>query len=194
MTRMTRLFGRTTVCGLCLVCLAACKDAPQQSGGAQYKTLTLSPTDRTLTREYTAVVEGRQSVEIRPQVSGTITEVCINEGAKVGKGQPLFIIDQVPYRAALETAVANVRSAEAAVATARMTADSKQTLFDNKVVSAFDLQTAKNSLLEAEAALAQAKAQETSAHRGERAEGRRCHRGRRCRPAARGYPYPIRIL
>ena len=97
MTRMTRLFGRTTVCGLCLVCLAACKDAPQQSGGAQYKTLTLSPTDRTLTREYTAVVEGRQSVEIRPQVSGTITEVCIDEGAKVSKGQPLFIIDQVPY-------------------------------------------------------------------------------------------------
>ena len=169
------------------MCLAACKDAPQQSGGAQYKTLTLSPTDRTLTREYTAVVEGRQSVEIRPQVSGTITEVCIDEGAKVGKGQPLFIIDQVPYQAALETAVA----------TARMTANSKQTLFDNKVVSAFDLQTAKNSLLEAEAALAQAKAQETSAHRahrGERAEGRRCHRGRRCRPAARGYPYPIRIL
>ena len=123
MTRMTRLFGRTTVCGLCLVCLAACKDAPQQSGGAQYKTLTLSPTDRTLTREYTAVVEGRQSVEIRPQVSGTITEVCIDEGAKVSKGQPLFIIDQVPYQAALETAVA----------TARMTANSKQTLFDNKV-------------------------------------------------------------
>ena len=136
---------------------------PAAEWRAQYKTLTLSPTDRTLTREYTAVVEGRQSVEIRPQVSGTITEVCIDEGAKVSKGQPLFIIDQVPYQAALETAVANVRSAEAAVATARMTADSKQTLFDNKVVSAFDLQTAKNSLLEAEAALAQAKAQETSA-------------------------------
>ena len=96
-------------------------------------------------------------------MSGTITEVCIDEGAKVSKGQPLFIIDQVPYQAALETAIANVKSAEAAVATARMTADSKQTLFDNKVVSAFDLQTAKNSLLEAEAALAQAKAQETSA-------------------------------
>ena len=163
MIKMKRLFGRTTVCSLCLLWLAACKEAPQQSGGAQYKTLTLSPTDRTLTREYTAVVEGRQSVEIRPQVSGTITEVCIDEGAKVRKDQSLFIIDQVPYRAALETATANVRSAEAAVATARMTANSKQTLFDNKVVSAFDLQTAKNSLLEAEAALAQAKAQETSA-------------------------------
>ena len=102
-------------------------------------------------------------MEIRPQVSGTITQVCIDEGAKVHKGQPLFIIDQVPYQAALETAEANVKSAEAAVSTARMTAESKQTLFNNKVVSAFDLQTAKNSLLEAEAALAQARASETSA-------------------------------
>lgn len=98
MTRMKRLFGRTTVCGLCLACLAACKDAPQQNGGAQYKTLTLSPADRTLTREYTAVVEGRQSVEIRPQVSGTITEVCIDEGAKVSKGSRCSSSTKCPTR------------------------------------------------------------------------------------------------
>lgn len=125
--------------------------------------MVVSPTNRLLTREYTATVEGRQSVEVRPQVSGTITEVCIAEGGKVKKGQPMFIIDQVPYQAALETAVANVKSAEAAVATARMTADSRKILFESKVVSAFDMQTAQNSLLEAEAALAQAQAQETNA-------------------------------
>ena len=157
------MFRQTSLCGLCLLWLTACKEAPQQTGGTTYKTLTVSPTNRILTREYTAVIQGRQSVEIRPQVSGTITQVCIDEGAKVHKGQPLFIIDQVPYQAALETAEANVKSAEAAVSTARMTANSKQTLFNNKVVSAFDLQTAKNSLLEAEAALAQARASETSA-------------------------------
>lgn len=125
--------------------------------------MTVGLADRTLTREYTAAVEGRQSVEVRPQVSGTITEVCIDEGAKVRKGQPMFIIDQVPYKAALATAEANVKSAEATVATARMTAESRQVLFDKKVVSAFDLQTAQNTLLEAEAALAQAQAQATSA-------------------------------
>lgn len=163
MAKLKRLLRRTTVCGLCLLGLAACKEAPQTNGGIQYKTLTLSPTDRTLTREYTAVTEGRQSVEIRPQVSGTITEVCIDEGAKVRRGQPLFIIDQVPYQAALQTAEANVRNAEASVSTARMTAESKQTLFNNKVVSAFELQTAQNALQEAEAVLAQALAQETSA-------------------------------
>ena len=44
------------------------------------------------------------------------------------KGQVLFIIDQVPYKAALETAIANVRSAEAQLATAKLTAQSKETL------------------------------------------------------------------
>lgn len=160
---MKKRFNPSLVCGLCLLCMTACKDVPQQTGGASYKTLTLTPADRMLTREYTATVQGRQSVEIRPQVSGTITKVCIDEGAQVRRGQPLFIIDQVPYQAALETAVANVRSAEAALSTARMTAESRQTLFDNKVVSAFDRQTAQNALLEAEATLAQAKANETNA-------------------------------
>ena len=160
---MKRLFTPASLCILCLMGLAACHDTTQSSGGAAYKTLVLTPVDRTLTREYSAVIEGRQSVEIRPQVSGTITEVCIDEGAQVHKGQTLFVIDQVPYQAALQTAEANVKSAEASVATARMTADSKETLYNNKVVSAFDLQTARNVLLEAEAVLAQAKAEEVNA-------------------------------
>ena len=75
----------------------------------------------------------------------------------------MFVIDQVPYQAALATALANVKSAEARVATARLTADSKQELYNRQVVSAFDLQTARNSLLEAEAALAQARAEEVKA-------------------------------
>lgn len=119
--------------------------------------------NRLLTNSYSAVVKGRQSVEIRPQVSGTITDICVKEGAKVQKGQVLFVIDQVPYQAALQTAVANVKSAEAAVATARLTSDSKEELFKEKVVSDFDRQTARNSLLEAEASLAQAKAAEANA-------------------------------
>lgn len=125
--------------------------------------MTVAVESRTLTRDYTAVINGRQSVEIRPQVSGTITDVCIEEGAKVSKGQTLFVIDKVPYQAALQTALANVKSAEASVATAKMTANSKENLFEEHVVSAFDLQTARNSLLEAEAALEQAQAAETSA-------------------------------
>lgn len=153
--------------GTCLVTLLGLLTACTQSAGTSqeggYKTMTVKKENRLLTNSYSAVVKGRQSVEIRPQVSGTITDICVKEGAKVQKGQVLFVIDQVPYQAALQTAVANVKSAEAAVATARLTSDSKEELFKEKVVSDFDRQTARNSLLEAEAGLAQAKAAETNA-------------------------------
>lgn len=81
--------------------------------------MTLKPEDRQLSVKYSAVIEGKQDVEIRPQVSGTITKVCVEEGARVHKGQILFIIDQVPYKAALQKAQAAVATAEACEATAR---------------------------------------------------------------------------
>lgn len=156
---------RFLVWGLCCAgMLAGCQQkAGMQSSGDTYPLLTVKPEDRQLSVKYSAVIEGKQDVEVRPQVSGTITRVLVEEGAHVRKGEVLFVIDQVPYQAALQTAVANVKSAEAAVATARLTSDSKEELFKEKVVSDFDRQTARNSLLEAEASLAQAKAAETNA-------------------------------
>lgn len=147
----------------CLPLLAACGGQKQEMPGEKYKTLTVTTTDQTLQSTYPATLRGRQAVEIRPQVSGTITQICINEGDAVRRGQILFIIDQVPYKAALETALANVKSAEAKLETAKLTANSKEELYKEKVVSDFDRQTARNQLLEAEAALAQAKAEETNA-------------------------------
>ncbi len=147
----------------CLPLLAACGGQKQEMPGEKYKTLTVTTSDQTLQSTYPATLRGRQAVEIRPQVSGTITQICINEGDAVRRGQILFIIDQVPYKAALETALANVKSAEAKLETAKLTANSKEELYKEKVVSDFDRQTARNQLLEAEAALAQAKAEETNA-------------------------------
>jgi membrane fusion protein (multidrug efflux system) len=162
--KMKKAFVSVGACFCALLgMLTACTQPASTSQESGYKTMTVKKENRLLTNSYSAVVKGRQSVEIRPQVSGTITEICVKEGAKVHKGQVLFVIDQVPYKAALQTALANVKSAEAAVATARLTFDSKEELFKERVVSDFDRQTAQNSLLEAEASLAQAKANETNA-------------------------------
>lgn len=147
----------------CLPLLAGCGAKQQDMPGEKYKTLTVTTTNQTLQSTYPATLRGKQAVEIRPQVSGTITQICINEGDAVRRGQVLFIIDQVPYRAALETALANVKSAEAQLQTAKLTANSKEELYKEKVVSDFDRQTARNQLLEAEAAVTQAKAEETNA-------------------------------
>ena len=129
-------------------------EAPQE-----YPLLAVQPEDKSLSVKYTAVLEGRQDVEVRPEVSGLITKVCVEEGAHVRKGQVLFIIDQVPYRAALQKAQASVATAEANLANARLTLDGKEELFKEKVISDYELRMAQNAHKSAEAALMQAKAE-----------------------------------
>lgn len=137
----------------------SCKERSSMPANNRYKTWVVSTTDKTLRSTYSASIQGKQDVGIYPQVAGLLTQVCIKEGASVKKGQMLFVIDQIPYKAALETAKANVESAEAAVATAQMTADSKQELYKEEVVSEFDLQAALNTLRSQKAALAQARSE-----------------------------------
>lgn len=125
----------------------------------EYPLSVVKPEDRNLSVKYSAVLEGRQDVEVRPEVSGQITKVCINEGAHVKKGQVLFIIDQVPYQAALQKAEAEVATAAAEVANAKLLLDGKEELYREKVISDYELRTARNSYKRADAALLQAKAQ-----------------------------------
>ena len=147
----------------CLMTVSCNSEKKKAHDSAHYQTTVVSLKDMTLTRQYSARLTGRQIVEIRPQVSGCITRILTAEGQMVRKGQTLFIIDQVPYRAALEVAVAARKSAEARLATARMNYENEARLQKDNVVGEVSVQTMRNALLEAEAALAQAKAQETNA-------------------------------
>ncbi len=144
--------------------LLACGGEKKRKHDAmQYKTMVVGKKDMTLERQYTARMTGRQIVEIRPQVSGTITRICINEGSAVQKGQTLFVIDQVPFQAALDVAVAARKSAEARLATARMNYENETKLRAENVVSDVSVRTLQNALAEAEAMMAQARAQEVTA-------------------------------
>ena len=147
----------------CFMAAVSCGQAPTAMGPAEYAVMTIATTDREIPINYSATIRGRQDIAIYPQVSGTIFELCVNEGQTVSKGQPLFIIDQVPYKAALQTAEANVAAAKAGVATAQLTYDSKKELYAKNVVSQYDLLTAENTLLTAKAQLAQAEAQRLNA-------------------------------
>lgn len=140
--------------------LVGCQSqTPQQGGQTDYPLLTLKPENRQLSVKYSAVIEGKQDVEVRPQVSGTITEVCVKEGARVSKGQVLFVIDQVPYLAALKQAEASVATAEANEATAKLTLEGKESLYKDKVISDFELRTVRNNYQSVQASLMQAQAE-----------------------------------
>ena len=145
-------------------CMTACDSKEKKAhDAAQYETMVVGKKDMTLTQQYSAKLTGRQIVEIRPQVTGNITRICTSEGKPVKRGQTLFIIDQTPYQAALEVAIANRQSAEAKLSTAQMNYDSQLKLKEGSVVSDFSVETTRHELLEAKAALIQAKAQEKNA-------------------------------
>ena len=159
---MKQTFVKAAVWASCLAAVA-CGQAPTAMGPGEYAVMTIAQTDREIPTNYSATIRGRQDIDIYPQVSGTISELRVTEGQSVSKGQTLFIIDQVPYKAALQTAEANVAAAKASVATAQLTYDSKKELFAKNVVSQYDLSTAENTLLTAKAQLAQAEAQRVNA-------------------------------
>ncbi len=125
--------------------------------------MTVQRTDKSLSTSYSASIKGRQDIDIYPQVSGKIQRLCVREGDKVTKGQLLFVIDQVPYRAALATAVAAENAADASLSSATLTYESNKELYAQKVISSFTLQTSENAYRSAKAQLAQAKAQVTDA-------------------------------
>lgn len=154
--------------GLALgITLFACSNQQQtgQSSVPDYAVITVEPQAVELSSSYPATIRGRQDVEIRPNVSGFITKLCVDEGATVRKGQSLFRIDPVQYEEAVNVARAAVNVAEAAVATAKLTTDNKRELARKNIISQYDLQMAENTLASQQATLAQAKAQLVNAEK-----------------------------
>lgn len=132
-------------------------------GDNEYAVRTIGAQSAELQTTYPATIKGMQDVEIRPKVSGFITKLCVKEGQAVKAGQLLFVIDNVTYAAAVRQAKAAVNSAKAQLNTARLTYNNNEKLFKNNVIGSYELQSAKNNMQAAAAALAQAEASYVSA-------------------------------
>ncbi|WP_333601435.1 efflux RND transporter periplasmic adaptor subunit [Flavobacterium sp.] len=108
--------------------------------------------------EYPVAIQGKTDVEIRSQVNGTLDKIFVDEGAYVTAGQPLFKINDNPYRQQYNNATASLNAAEAAVINAQLEVEKLTPLVANKVVSDYQLKTAKANLAIAKATVAQSKA------------------------------------
>jgi membrane fusion protein (multidrug efflux system) len=69
--------------------------------------------------EYVARTEAVPTVEIRARISGVLEQVQFREGSAVKQGQVLFVIQQAEYRAALQSARAQLAKAQADLTRAR---------------------------------------------------------------------------
>jgi membrane fusion protein (multidrug efflux system) len=108
--------------------------------------------------EYPASIQGWADIDVRPQVSGYLQNVLVDEGTYVSAGQTLFQIDPQPFREALNNAKAGLAAAEAAVLNAQLEVDKLTPLVENKVISEFQLKTAKTAFKIAQANAEQARA------------------------------------
>lgn len=135
------------------------KEAPSaQQAPPAIATVTVTPQVSDLSSSYPALIKGKTDIAIRPQVTGFITKVHVDEGQTVRKGQPLFTLDQVQFEAAVEQALAAVNVAKTAVDTQQLTVNNKKRLLDKNIISDYEYQLALNSLEQAKSQLAQANA------------------------------------
>lgn len=151
---------------LSILFIASCSSAPAAAPAPPPQSLpvaTVQTSSVTTYQEYPASIEGAVNVEIRPQVSGSLAKVFVDEGALVAAGQPIFKINDQPYRAALNNALASLHAAEAAQTNAQLEIDKLTPLVENKVVSDYQLKTAKASFQVAKANIESAKANVSTA-------------------------------
>ncbi|MCC8426726.1 efflux RND transporter periplasmic adaptor subunit [Mucilaginibacter sp. UR6-11] len=149
-----------------LLLLNSCSSTPAATPAPPPPSLpvgTVQTSSVTTYQEYPASIEGAVNVEIRPQVGGSLDRVFVDEGALVSAGQPLFKINDQPYRAALNNALASLHAAEAAQANAQLEIDKLTPLVANKVVSDYQLKTAKATFQIAKANIESAKANVSTA-------------------------------
>lgn len=151
---------------LAAIFLSSCSSNQQQQAAPpppQLPVAAITTGTDTTYQDYPASVEGIVNVEVRPQVSGSLDKVFVDEGSFVQAGEPLFKINELPYRAAYNNAVASEHAAEAAVVNAQLEVEKLTPLVQNKVVSDYQLKTAKAALDVAKANVEQAKANVSTA-------------------------------
>ncbi len=145
--------------------LCSCNDSVQDESSEPeyYELLTVDTQDYTINTEYPASIKGNQDIRIIPRVEGYLLGVYVKEGDRVKAGQLLFCIDDATYRAAVESAKANVQMMTAALEKVQLEYNGKKNLHDKKVISDFELSLAESDLGVAKANLAAANATLTSA-------------------------------
>lgn len=109
--------------------------------------------------EYTGRFEASSRVEVRARVSGFLEKVNFEDGEHVKKGQVLFVIDQRPFKIALDEAEANYAQALASLKTAQDNFERVESLRETGALSIEEYDRRKQALVHAEASiqLAQAK-------------------------------------
>lgn len=110
-------------------------------------------------------IEGKVNNDVRAKISGYITQVYVDEGQIVSKGQPLFKLetnvqsqDASAAKSGINAAQANINAAQASVNAAQVEVNKLIPLVEKNIISNVQLETAKANLARAQGQLEQARA------------------------------------
>jgi len=110
-------------------------------------------------KDYVALVEAINSVDVVAKVSGSLDKVNFTEGSFVKKDDALFVIDKETYQANFNLAKAQLESAEANLVRTEKDYTRQKQLSVKKITSQASFDAAESAYLQAKAAVSQAKAQ-----------------------------------
>jgi membrane fusion protein (multidrug efflux system) len=149
--------------GIFLLLITACgsKDQAGTSQGQPPPAVVVAPViSQTvpITGEYVARTEARQTVEIRARVEGFLEKVLFKEGSQVKAGQLLFVIDQRPYKAALQEARGSQAQAQASLGKAQKDVERLRPLVTEDAAPQVDLDNAESAVEYSRASIERARA------------------------------------
>ena len=159
----TRCAWGLTALSLVLAGLVACGPAPAPATAAapppaEVGVVTVVPASVGLVVDLPGRTEASRVAQVRARTAGIVQRQLFREGSDVRAGQPLFQIDDAPYRATLSSAQAALARAEANLMQARAQADRYKPLVEARAVSQQDYVAAQAAQKQAEADVAAGKA------------------------------------
>ena len=170
--------------GLIAISLIACKNNENQVAAApqakSYPVIEVPVKTVIGYDEFPTTIQGKNNNEVRAKISGYITNVYVDEGDYVQKGQRLFSLETNTLNQEANAAKAGVRAsdsqieaADASIQTAKAAVDAAQVevnklipLVEKGIISNVQLETAKANLNSAKSQLSQARAAKSQAQAG----------------------------
>jgi multidrug efflux system membrane fusion protein len=145
---------KTTALASMAVLLAACGSQSEQTQAQQAPSVSVAHVVSERLTEwdtFTGRLEAPQNVELRPRVSGYIDIVAFEEGAIVEAGEPLFFIDNRPFKAEVKRLEADLATAHARLELAESEYNRAQNLVAKEAISVEVLDSRRAQFSEARA-------------------------------------------
>jgi membrane fusion protein, multidrug efflux system len=152
--RVPKLMNRLLTALTLALILAGCNDKnppKPEASPAEVSVATVLFMPIVQWAEFNGRVSAVDAVEVRPRVSGYVQRIAYKEGENVRQGDLLFVIDQRPYQAALDSARAQLDRARATTMLAKTQDQRSQTLFQAHAASKEESETRGATLVQSQA-------------------------------------------